>query len=189
MPAPLDLRWPLGRVWMPATLAHARHWCRVLPSSACAAGIGQPCSSASFAFAAFEQPSHASRRTEPVVTTRCLPAQSIIKGGSMALPSTQQPTQTAVVLSMCLHVSCAAAWLCAARERRRSRHANSCGGQSSMPALERRHRTLLKLLRQTQESARARPCGQRSLSPWDPVIFSRLTVYRSLRPRASSRVD
>ena len=174
---------------MPATLAHARHWCRVLPSSACAAGIGQPCSSASFAFAAFEQPSHASRRTEPVVTRRCLPAQSVIKGGSMALPSTQQPTQTAVVLSMCLHVSCAAAWLCAARERWRSRHANSCGGQSSMPALERRHRTLLKLRRQAQESARARPCGQRSLSPWDPVIFSRLTVYRSLRPRTLSQVD
>ena len=180
---------------MPATLAHARHWCRVLPSSACAAGIGQPCSSASFAFAAFEQPSHASRRTEPVVTRRCLPAQSVIKGGSMALPSTQQPTQTAVVLSMCLHVSCAAAWLCAARERWRSRHANSCGGQSSMPALERRHRTLLKLRRQAQESARARPCGQRSISPWDdgiqqtdslpqsttPIIVPRrLTVYRSL---------
>ena len=107
----------------------------------------------------------------------------------MARPSQQQPTQTAVVLSQCLHVSYAAAFLCAARERWRSRRANLCGGQSSMPALERRHRTLLKLLRQTQESARARPCGQRSLSPWDPVIFSRLTVYRSLRPRASSRVD
>ena len=180
---------------MPATLAHARHWCRVLPSSACAAGIGQPCSSASFAFAAFEQPSHASRcieTREPVVTRRCLPAQSVIKGGSMPLPSTQQPTQTAVVLSMCLHVSCAAAWLCAARERWRSRHANSCGGQSSMPALERRHHTLLKLRRQAQESGHVVKEASRhgiQLSSADdslpqstaPIIVPRrLTVYRSL---------
>ena len=75
----------------------------------------------------------------------------------MARPSQQQPTQTAVVLSQCLHVSYAAAFMCAARERWRSRRANLCGGQSSMPALERRHRTLLKLRRQAQESARARP--------------------------------
>ena len=42
----------------------------------------------------------------------------------MARPSQQQPTQTAVVLSQCLHVSYAAAFLCAARERWRSRRAN-----------------------------------------------------------------
>ena len=113
----------------------------------------------------------------------------------MARPSQQQPTQTVVVLSPCLHVSYAAAFLCAARQRWRSRLAYLCCGQSSMPALERRHRTLLKLRRQAQESARARPCGQRSISPWadgiqqtdslpqstTPIIVPRrLTVYRSL---------
>ena len=182
---------------MPATLAHARHWCRVLPSSACAAGIGQPCSSASFAFAAFEQPSHASRRTEPVVTRRCLPAQSVIKGGSIPLPSTQQPTQTAVVLSMCLHVSCAAAWLCADRERRRSRHANSCGGHARVLC----RRSSAGIARSSSCAVRRRRARERGhvvkeasrhgiqLSSADdslpqstaPIIVPRrLTVYRSL---------
>ena len=73
----------------------------------------------------------------------------------MARPSQQQPTQTAVVLSQCLHVSYAAAFMCAARERWRSRRANLCGGQSSMPALERRHRALLKLRRQAQDRRRS----------------------------------
>ena len=178
---------------MPATLAHARHWCRVLPSSACAAGIGQPCSSASFAFAAFEQPSHASRRTEPVVTRRCLPAQSVIKGGSMALPSTQQPTQTAVVLSMCLLGSCAAAWLCAAHERWRSRHANSCGGQSSMPAPashapqaapsgagERASAAMWSKKHLARGSSYLQQTDSLPQSTTPIIVPRRLTVYRSL---------
>ena len=145
------------------------------------------------------QPALRSRRSNSLVTPAVVPSQlspedacrrsQSSKADQYLFPARSSPHRPPWFLSMCLHVSCAAAWLCAARERRRSRHANSLGGQGSMPALERRHRTLLKLRRQAQESEQARPCGQRSLSPWDPVIFIRLTVYRSIRPRASSRVD
>jgi len=107
----------------------------------------------------------------------------------MARPSQQQPTQTVVVLSPCLHVSYAAAFLCAARQRWRSRLAYLCCGQSSMPALERRHRTLLKLRRQAQDRRRrARDAVKRPLAMGSSYL-QQMTVYRSLRPRSSSRVD
>ena len=141
------------------------------------------------------QPALRSRRSNSLVTPAVVPSQlspedacrrsQSSKADQWLFPARSSPHRPPWFLSMCLHVSCAAAWLCAARERRRSRHANSCGGQSSMPALERRHRTLLKLRRQAQESA---AMGSSYLQQTDslpqsttPIIVPRrLTVYRSL---------